>query len=109
MPRPGPRRPLVSFKLDQSAIDWIDRLASERGENRSETMRAMLALREPYARRYGDPRRPNLPEEAATPRADEPFQCQLGHRQPVMVTDSTYRQHVKRAHRAEARELGWLK
>jgi Arc/MetJ-type ribon-helix-helix transcriptional regulator len=44
MPRPGPRRPLVSFKLDQSAIDWIDRLASERGENRSETMRAMLAF-----------------------------------------------------------------
>jgi hypothetical protein len=44
-----------------------------------------------------------------TPRADHPFPCQLGHRQPVMVTDSTYRQHVKRAHRAEARELGWLK
>src|SRR4051812_32258634 len=108
MPRPGPRRPLVSFKLDQSAIDWIDRLASERGENRSQTIRVMLA----YAR-GGMPRAwtQDLPQWR-TPRGlrgDDPFPCQLGHRQPVMVTDSTYRQHVKRAHRAEARELGWLK
>jgi Arc/MetJ-type ribon-helix-helix transcriptional regulator len=107
MPRPGPRRPLVSFKLDQSAIDWIDRLASERGENRSETIRTLLSYASRMPALWRPP--PAKPAEAATPRVDEPFQCQLGHRQPVMVTDSTYRQHVKRAHRAEARELGWLK
>lgn len=43
MPRPGPRRPLVGLKLSQDGIAWIDQLAAERGENRSETMRAMLA------------------------------------------------------------------
>jgi Arc/MetJ-type ribon-helix-helix transcriptional regulator len=48
----------VSFKLDQSAIDWIDRLASERGENRSETMRAMLAFAlQADAARLAPPRR----------------------------------------------------
>lgn len=43
MPRPGPRRPLVSLKLGEAARDAIDVLAAERGVNRSEQIRVMLA------------------------------------------------------------------
>jgi metal-responsive CopG/Arc/MetJ family transcriptional regulator len=48
----------VSFKLDQSEIDWLDKLAAERGQNRSETIRAMLIF---AARMPRDWRPPSTP------------------------------------------------
>jgi hypothetical protein len=46
MPRPGPRRPLVAFKLDQEAIERVDARALAEGmtirggePNRSELIR----------------------------------------------------------------------
>lgn len=106
---PGPPRPKVSFRLEQPAVDWIDRLAAQRGEHRSDTIRALLA----YAMRaMPDGWKPDTPLpklRRPPPRADEePFHCQLAHRAAVMVTDSTYEEHVKRMHPAEAKRLGWL-
>ncbi|HEX5347831.1 MAG TPA: CopG family transcriptional regulator [Pseudonocardiaceae bacterium] len=43
MPRPGPRRPLVAIRLSDEGRDHIDKLAAERGANRSEMIRVMLA------------------------------------------------------------------
>lgn len=50
MPRPGPRRPFVVFRLSQSGIDCVDRRAREEGllkgdgePNRSEMLRILLA------------------------------------------------------------------
>lgn len=49
MPRTGPRRPLVAFKLHQDDIDHIDqRAAEEAGGVRSEMIRRMVA----YAQRH---------------------------------------------------------
>lgn len=42
MPRPGPRRPSVAFRLE--GVDVIDALAAERGESRSETIRVLLVF-----------------------------------------------------------------
>lgn len=51
MPRPGPRRILVSTKLTQDAIDWIDQRALDEGltirggePNRSEMIRLLLTF-----------------------------------------------------------------
>ncbi len=43
MPRTGPRQPLVALKLSEARRDHIDALAAQRGVNRSEMIRTMLA------------------------------------------------------------------
>ncbi len=43
MPRTGPRRLLIAFKLSEAGREAIDKLATERNANRSETIRVMLA------------------------------------------------------------------
>lgn len=48
MPRPGPRRPLIALRLSEQGIGAIDERAQERGLNRSEMIRVMLA----YAQRH---------------------------------------------------------
>jgi Arc/MetJ-type ribon-helix-helix transcriptional regulator len=108
---PGPPRPKVSFRLEQAEIDWIDKLAVERGENRSDTIRALLKLARPHVTPRGDLEVGETVELHARGQLStsqhEPFPCQLAHREPVMVTDFTYVEHVKFAHRAEAKRLGW--
>jgi hypothetical protein len=42
-PRPGPRRPIVSIRLAESGVDYIDRLAEKEGVLRSEMIRLLLA------------------------------------------------------------------
>ncbi len=53
MPRPGPRRPFVIFRLDQDGIDRIDQRARDEGvvkgdgePNRSEMLRYLVAYGE---------------------------------------------------------------
>jgi hypothetical protein len=43
MPRPGPRRPLLAFRLSDADRELIDALAAKRGLGRSELIRIMLA------------------------------------------------------------------
>lgn len=47
-PRPGPKRPVLTLRLAQSGIDWIDERAAAEGVQRSELVRRMLA----YSVRY---------------------------------------------------------
>lgn len=56
MPRPGPRRPLVAFRLSDEGVEAVDAIATERGITRSEAIRIMLG----YALRHmpKDYRRP---------------------------------------------------
>lgn len=42
MPRPGPRRPLISFRISESGLRHIDQLAKEAGVGRSEMIRTLL-------------------------------------------------------------------
>jgi hypothetical protein len=42
MPRVTPRRSNVVFRLSDAGIDWIDVLAAERGEKRSDTIRTLI-------------------------------------------------------------------
>lgn len=43
MPRPGPRRDYVALRLDVDSLTWINKEAVQRGLNRSEMMRLMMA------------------------------------------------------------------
>lgn len=43
MPRPGPRRPLVAFRLGREELTALDLLALQEGTDRSELIRRMLA------------------------------------------------------------------
>lgn len=57
MPRPGPRRPYVAVRLNPDGLAWIDELAAERGINRSETLRLMLAYAQQRMPRTWKPRK----------------------------------------------------
>ncbi len=48
MPRPGPRRPLVAFRLSVEGIEAVDAVAKDRGLTRSEAVRLMIG----YALRH---------------------------------------------------------
>lgn len=48
MPRPGPRRPLVAFRLSLEGIEAVDVIAKDRGITRSEAVRLMIG----YALRH---------------------------------------------------------
>ncbi|MFC6853898.1 ribbon-helix-helix domain-containing protein [Aquipuribacter hungaricus] len=42
MPRPGPRRPIVTVRVDQEDLTEVDRLATAEGVGRSEMVRRLL-------------------------------------------------------------------
>ncbi len=44
MPRPGPRRPKVTFRVSEDDLRVIDRLAAAAGLERSEMIRQLIAL-----------------------------------------------------------------
>ena len=51
MPRPGPRRPLVAFRLSGAEVGDLDALANHAGVTRSDVIRALIsaALKTPAA------------------------------------------------------------
>lgn len=42
MPRPGPRRPMIAFRLSDEGVSAVDAVAADRGITRSEAIRLMI-------------------------------------------------------------------